>query len=100
MQVVSNLREQVKNARKHIRAYPDAIVRDPYENLVPLEPRRKDNRSALGRVFGGVIEKVADDLREPRKVRIQPNGRVRQFDFELVAFRNDLRIARFDRGFE
>src|ERR1700722_1417860 len=98
MEVVANLSEEIKNPREHVGGYADTVVRNCYQNFIPVAARRQNELPALRGIFRSIVEKVADDLGKSREIGVQPDRRVWQVEYEFVAACGDQRIARFDRG--
>src|SRR3984957_20839456 len=100
MEVVANLSEEIKNQREHVGGYADTVVRNCYQNFIPVAARRQNELPALRGIFRSIVEKVAEDLGKSREIGVQPDRRIWQVEYELVATCGDQRIARFDRGLD
>ena len=94
--LIIHLREHLENAVELIGGHADAAVPHHDDDLVALTlGREPDSSSRLG-VLTGVVEQIAEDLRQPHRVGIEEDRLLRQrhVDRLLVTFRQ--RTARFD----
>ena len=68
-----HLREHREQARHHFCGETDAVVADGNHQLGILQARIELDASFGIRVLRGIGEQVADDLREPQRIRLQPH---------------------------
>ena len=78
----------------------DAVVPHAQDDVGACGRGVDVNVSAARRVFDGVVQQVAEHLREPRRVRVGPERRVRQFQVNAVGLPVDGRPRRVDRGLQ
>ena len=84
MRVAVELGEQVEDPGQHLRGNADAVVAHPDFDLRPLAADAEtDAPSPLG-VFGRVAQDVAQGLREPQRVGVDPERRIGNLGRELV----------------
>ena len=57
MDVIANLSEEIKNPREYVGGYADTVVRNCYQNFVPVAAHRQNELSALGFTFCSIVEK-------------------------------------------
>jgi hypothetical protein len=68
-----DLGKQIEDPGLHLGRDADARIGDLDADLILLAPRGETNFSARRRVFGGVGEEIADDLRKPGMIGLQPD---------------------------
>jgi hypothetical protein len=90
------LYEQVEDVRQQVGRDSDSLVLHAHHHLIPLALGGEPNPAhALGEL-GRVREQVADDLREPGWVSVQPQGFRREANYAFLALSVEDRLGRFD----
>jgi hypothetical protein len=91
-----HLLEKVENPRQHDVRNLNAVVTNPqYKFAVALIGVHLDAAS-VGRIFRGVNEEVADDLREPERIAFHTERVARKCNRQLVVGGVDRRPGEFD----
>ena len=88
-----DLREHVEHLREHVGGMPVPLSTHPRDRLAALALQRDSDAATLGRVLGGVVQQVANHLRQTRRVAVDPDRLIRQVDTQLVLRRIDERLA-------
>jgi hypothetical protein len=72
-----------------IGGHPDAAIPYEHDDLAGLALGREPDSPSWLCVLTGVVEQIAEDLREPHRVRIEVDRLLRQRDLDrlLVTFR-------------
>ena len=73
VEMMIDLREQLEHFRLLVAGYAEAGVGYGDDRFVALASQRDGDAAALRRVLGGVVEQIADDLREPGRVGVEPD---------------------------
>lgn len=67
------LGEKIENAGQHLRTDPETRVTHPDDGLSVFGRRRQPDLPVRLRVFGGIVEQIGYDLREPDQIAFDPN---------------------------
>src|ERR1700761_290957 len=82
--VLTDLREHVKDARLHGERDSHPVVSDGDSNLAPILADMERDRATQRRVLRRIAENVANRLRETGLVAIHPQGVRRHVDAQLM----------------
>ncbi len=85
VEMIFDLSEQLENFALLIQRNADAGVGDGDNGFSVDLSQRYGDAAAVGRIFGGVVEEIADDLRQPRRVDVEPDRLLWKLDFERMA---------------
>jgi hypothetical protein len=91
-----SLLKEVEYMWQHVRANANAIVTHAHHRLITRVLDFETNLAIIFGVFGGVVEKVCEDLTETDAIRIYDHGQRWQLDDELVASGPNGRLARVE----
>src|SRR5262249_9306780 len=78
------LREQIEDARQEFGGNADTLVPHPQYRLVSVLLEAQKDVTLILAVFGGVVEKIYDDLFQPSSIGVHPDGLRRKPHGEYV----------------
>ena len=92
--------EHLEDAADAVGGDADAVVAHADDGVLAVDARIDHDPAAVGRELARVADQVAEHLRQPRAVGLQPDRALRQAHLEDVAGALGRRPARLDRVLE
>src|SRR4029434_1342604 len=89
LDAIVRLDEHVEDLGQHARFDADAAVFDAARHRLVFPCGGQGNAATAGRVLGGVVEQVGDDLCEARRVGVERQRFRRGLQCEFVCVRGD-----------